>query len=74
MNEIEEDLIKLNLSKETFKNISLTSCTHEKLMELDSQVKEINNRYNALSNKSPEQMWLEDLYRFEVEYRKHYTE
>lgn len=74
MNEIEQDLHNHNIPKETFKNISLTSCTHEKLIELDTQVKEINNKYNTLCNKTPQEMWLEDLHNFEVEYRKHYKE
>jgi DNA topoisomerase-2 len=68
MSEIERDMARLGLDLPSFKGITLTSCTKEKILELHAEIDSLHREYDSVSNKSSADLWLEDLKEFEEKY------
>ncbi|EOB12222.1 DNA topoisomerase 2, partial [Nosema bombycis CQ1] len=51
-------------------SMAISSLTHEKIDALNEEYEEKKAIYTTLLNKSPKDLWLEDLDKFEIEYEK----
>jgi DNA topoisomerase-2 len=51
-------------------SMAISSLTHEKIDALNEEYEEKKVIYTTLLNKSPKDLWLEDLDKFEIEYEK----
>jgi DNA topoisomerase-2 len=71
MSDVLADADRMGLDGETFKSLTLTSCTRDKIDELEATIRSLQEEHSLLDQKSPGQMWLEDLDEFEDAYRKH---
>jgi len=72
LSDIYQDCDALNLNKEMLKGLSLTACTSDKITKLLKIIEGLQEEHQRIDRLSAADLWLEDLDRFEAEYRKRY--
>jgi DNA topoisomerase-2 len=72
INELKQELSDKGYSKDLFNTISLSSCTQERVLELEEQIEQHIVKYNEINIVSLEGLWYTDLEEFEKVYKHHY--
>lgn len=71
--DIRAQMRAMNIPEYLLEKVRLKSCTNDEVQLLITKIKKMHEEINTLKNKSPENLWLDDLNDLEDAYRKVYN-